>query len=216
MRRCGGQSPCYGSIQAAVNAAQPGDTVQIQAGSYVEQVSVIAKNAGATNPASRIVIQADPSAPVGSVVVHGSVNQCAQGHAIRIQQSRFVTIRGLTITGAGGAAIALAGGGDRNLGIHIERNRIVGNGGTGLRRRHHHRRRKCRHLDRQQPRFRQRPQRHRDAGRRGRAAHARAEHDPRQWLERGQRDAVARLPAPQQRHHRQWDSRRAPPAAGWA
>ena len=24
---CGGQSPCYGNIQAAVNAAQPGDTV---------------------------------------------------------------------------------------------------------------------------------------------------------------------------------------------
>jgi hypothetical protein len=128
---CGGQSPCYGCIQAAVNAAQAGDTVQIQAGSYVEQVSVTAKNTGATNPASRIVIQADPAAPVGGVVLHGSVNQCAQGHAIRIERSRFVTIRGLTITGAGGAAIALAGGVDRNLGIHVERNRIVGNGGTG-------------------------------------------------------------------------------------
>ena len=127
---CGGQSPCYGSIQGAVNAAQPGDTVQIQADSYVEQVSVTAKNTGATNPASRIVIQADPAAPVGGVVLHGSVNQCAQGHAIRIERSRFVTIRGLTITGAGGAALALAGGVDRNLGIHIERNRIVGNGGT--------------------------------------------------------------------------------------
>jgi hypothetical protein len=128
---CAGQSPCYGSIQAAVNAAQPGDTVQVQAGTYVEQVSVVAKNSGATSPASRIVIQADPSAPVGSVALHGAVNQCAQGHAIRVQQSRFVTIRGLTITGAGGAAIALAGGGDRNLAVHIERNRIVGNGGTG-------------------------------------------------------------------------------------
>lgn len=83
---CGGQSPCYGNIQAAVNAAQPGDTVQIQAGTYVEQVSVTAKNAGATAPATRIVIQADPSAPVGSVVLHGAVNQCAHGHAIRIQQ----------------------------------------------------------------------------------------------------------------------------------
>jgi hypothetical protein len=128
---CGGQSPCYGSIQTAVNAAQPGDTVQIQVGRYVEQVSVTAKNTGATNPASRIAIQADPATPVGSVVLHGSVNQCAQGHAIRVERSRFVTIRGLTITGAGGAAIALAGGVDRNLGIHIERNRVVGNGGTG-------------------------------------------------------------------------------------
>ena len=128
---CGGQSPCYGSIQAAVTAAQPGDTVQIQAGTYVEQVGVIGKNSGATTPASRIVIQADPAGPVGSVVLHGAVNQCEQGHAIRIGQSRFVTIRGLTITGAGGAAIALAGGGDRNLAVHIERNRIGGNGGPG-------------------------------------------------------------------------------------
>lgn len=128
---CGGQSPCYGSIQAAVNATQSGDTVRIQTGSYVEQVSVTAKNAGATNPATRIVIQADPSAPVGSVVLHGAVTQCAAGHAIQIRQSRFITIRGLSITGAGGAAIALAGGGDRNLAVHFERNRIVGNGGTG-------------------------------------------------------------------------------------
>ena len=128
---CGGHSPCYGSIQAAVNAAQTGDTVQIQAGSYVEQVGVIAKNASVTNPASRILIQADPSAPAGSVVLHGAVSQCANGHAILIRQSRFVTIRGLTVTGAGGAAIALAGGGDRNVAVHIERNQIAGNGGTG-------------------------------------------------------------------------------------
>ena len=128
---CGGASPCYGTIQAAVSAARAGDTVQIQSGSYVEQVSVIAKNAGATNPATRIVIQADPAAVVGSVVLRGAVNQCAGGHAILVRQSRFVTIRGLTITGAGGAAIALAGAGDRNLAVHIERNRIVGNGGTG-------------------------------------------------------------------------------------
>ena len=128
---CGGASPCYGTIQAAVSAARAGDTVQIQSGSYVEQVSVIAKNASATNPATRIVIQADPAAVVGSVVLRGAVNQCAGGHAILVRQSRFVTIRGLTITGAGGAAIALAGAGDRNLAVHIERNRIVGNGGPG-------------------------------------------------------------------------------------
>ena len=127
---CGGRSPCYGSIQAAVNAAQAGDTIQIQAGAYVEQVSISGKNRSARTEASRIVIQADPTAPVGSVVVHGPVQQCAQGHAIRIQQSRFVTIRGLTITGAGGAGVALAGGG-QNLAVRLERNRIAGNGGPG-------------------------------------------------------------------------------------
>jgi hypothetical protein len=128
---CGGQAPCYGGIQAAVNAAQPGDTVQVPAGDYVEQVTIVGKNAGALAEASRIIIQADPSASAGSVVLHGAVGQCAQGHAIRVQQSRFVTIRGLTITGAGGAGIALSGGTAQNAAIRIERNRIIGNGGAG-------------------------------------------------------------------------------------
>jgi parallel beta helix pectate lyase-like protein len=128
---CAGRMPCYGSIQAAVNAAQPGDTVQVQAGLYVEQVSIAGKNAAVWSEASRILIQADPGAPVGSVVLHGAIAQCAQGHAIRLQQSRFVTIRGLTITGAGGAGIALLGGANQNVSIRIERNRIVGNGGPG-------------------------------------------------------------------------------------
>ena len=128
---CGGRIPCYGTIQAAVNVAQAGDRVLIQPGTYVEQVSVAGKNAGVITPAGRILIHADPAAPAGSVILHGAVSQCVNGHAIRVRQSRFVTIRGLTITGAGGAAIALAGGGDRNLGVHIERNRLVGNGGAG-------------------------------------------------------------------------------------
>ncbi len=126
---CGGHAPCYGSIQAAVNAAQAGDTVQIQPGTYVEQVSIAGKNATTWSEASRILVQADPGVPVGSVVLHGAVAQCAQGQAIRIQQSRFVTIRGLTITGAGGAGIALLGGGNQNVSIRLERNRIAGNGG---------------------------------------------------------------------------------------
>lgn len=128
---CGGCAPCYGSVQAAVNAAQPGDTVQVRAGSYVEQVNIIGKNASAVSEASRIMIQADPAVSAGSVVLHGAVAQCAQGHAIRLQQSRFVTIRGLTITGAGGAGIALLGGSSSNVAIRIERNRIVGNGAAG-------------------------------------------------------------------------------------
>src|SRR5690349_1617288 len=128
---CGGRAPCYGSVQAAVNAAQPGDTVQVRAGEYMEQVTVADKNASALSEASRITIQADPTLPAGGVVLHGAIAQCAQGHAIRVQQSRFVTIRGLTITGAGGAGIALGGGTAQNAAIRIERNRIVGNGSAG-------------------------------------------------------------------------------------
>jgi parallel beta-helix repeat protein len=126
---CAGRTPCYATIQAAVNAAQAGDTVRIQAGTYVEQVSISGKNntSGATE-ASRILIQADPAGPVGSVILQGAITQCTNGHAIRLQQSKFITIRGLTITGAGGQAISLLGGNNQNQGIHIERNRIFGNG----------------------------------------------------------------------------------------
>jgi RHS repeat-associated protein len=126
---CQGESPCYTSIQAAVNAATAGEHVVVQAGTYHEQVAITGKNntASATE-ADRIVIEADAAAAVGSVVVQGSVSQCTNGYAFRLQQSKFITIRGLTITGAGGQAISLLGGNNQNQAIHLERLRIVGNG----------------------------------------------------------------------------------------
>ena len=116
---CQGQVPCYSTIQAAVDAAQAGDTIRIQPGTYQEQVTIAGKNntASATE-ADRILIEADPAAPVGSVVLQGAVFQCTDGSAIRLQQSRYITIRGLTITGAGGQANALMGGTNQNQGIH--------------------------------------------------------------------------------------------------
>src|SRR5262249_46351089 len=114
---CGGHTPCYATIQAAVTAAQPGDTVRVLAGTSVEQVDVLRKN-GASG-AQRLVIEADPALASGAVVLHGSVSQCTNGHAVRFQQSRFVTLRGFTITGAGGAAIWLMGGNNQNEAIHL-------------------------------------------------------------------------------------------------
>src|SRR3990172_9146261 len=37
---CQGHSPCYQTIQAAVDAAQAGDTIRIQAGTYQEHVNI--------------------------------------------------------------------------------------------------------------------------------------------------------------------------------
>ena len=126
---CGGHAPCYTTIQAAVTAALPGETVLIRPGSYTEQVSIQGKNNTATaTEAARIVIQADPNAPVGSVVLRGAIATCTSGHAIRFQQSKFVTVRGVTITGAGGPAISLMGGNKQNQVIVLERLRIFGNG----------------------------------------------------------------------------------------
>src|SRR4030095_3922129 len=129
---CGGRSPCYGSIQSAVNAAQAGDTVQIQGGADIEQGRISGKNQTAKSEAGRIVVQADPAARAGSVVLHGPVQQCVQGHAMRVQQSRFITIRGLTITGAGGAGLALGGRGP-NLAGRLRAQRLRGHRGARAR-----------------------------------------------------------------------------------
>lgn len=126
---CGGRSPCFSTIQAAIDAADPGESIHIQPGTYREQLAITGKNnfRDATED-DRIVIEADPASAPGQVVLSGPPGACTQNHAIRLQQSKFITIRGLTITGAGGQAISLLGGSNQNQDIHIELNRIFGNG----------------------------------------------------------------------------------------
>ena len=127
---CNGLSPCFTTIQAAINAAGPRITIQIQAGVYPEQLQIQKNDFAGAVEADRIVIEADPTAQPGQVVLTGAPGACTGNHAIRLQQSKFVTIRGLVITGTGGQAIALLGGNNGNVGIHIELNRIFGNGSS--------------------------------------------------------------------------------------
>jgi hypothetical protein len=130
---CGGLSPCYTTIQAAVNDALPGEIVQLQAGTYQEQVAVAGKNNTASaSEADRIIIQADPSAPLGSVVVTPPTTQCVNGPAFWFVTSKFITLRGLTITGGAGPAVSLLGNpSQQNQAIHLERLRIFANGSAG-------------------------------------------------------------------------------------
>lgn len=128
---CGGMAPCYGSIQSAVNAAGSRDHVRIQSGIYREQIFIEKNNFANAGEGDRIIIEADPAAAPGSVVLTGSPGpQCTDKFAIRIKQSKFITIRGLTITGSGAQAIFMMGGNNGNTGIHVELNRIFGNGSS--------------------------------------------------------------------------------------
>ncbi len=80
----GGQ---YTSITEAVNAAQPGDTITIIAGTYTENI-IVTKSVTlkAASPGSTVVTAADPSKDVFLV------------------QAKNVRLEGLTITGATGAS----------------------------------------------------------------------------------------------------------------
>jgi len=128
---CGGQSPCYTTIQAAVDTAQSGNIVRIQAGTYPEQISIEKNKFPNATEFDRIVVEADPALQPGQVVLTGAPGpQCTDKWAIRIKQSKFITIRGLTITRTGAQAISLTGGSNGNQEIHIELNRIFGNGSS--------------------------------------------------------------------------------------
>jgi hypothetical protein len=70
---CGGKSPCYTNLQTAIDAAQPGNIVRIQAGTYIGQITISNKNnyIGSTE-LHRIIIESDPAAAPDSVVLRGS------------------------------------------------------------------------------------------------------------------------------------------------
>jgi hypothetical protein len=117
---CDGAFPCFTTIQAAINAAPAGAIIRINAGTYRERLTIDGKNNFiGTTEASRIIIEANPLLAAGSVTVRPPAASCANGYGVLIRRSRFITIRGLTITGATGAGVILNGGSQQNLGIHI-------------------------------------------------------------------------------------------------
>ncbi|MPZ77339.1 MAG: PKD domain-containing protein, partial [Deltaproteobacteria bacterium] len=125
---CGGVFPCFTSIQAAIDAVQAGATIRIQAGTYYERLTIEGKNnVGSMTEASRIVIEMDPALVPGSVVLRPPAASCINGQGVLIRRSKFITLRGLTITGATGAGVVLLGGLQENQAIHIESSRIAGN-----------------------------------------------------------------------------------------
>jgi Bacterial Ig domain/Right handed beta helix region len=128
---CNGRSPCYARIQAAIDVSTSGDTIRIQAGTYPEQLNIQKNDFASAGETNRIIIEADPESAPGAVVLTGSAGpQCTDKFAIRIRRSKFVTIRGLTITGTGAEAIYMMGGTNSNQGINIVENRIYGNGSS--------------------------------------------------------------------------------------
>ena len=97
---CGAQSPCYNSIQAAIDAADQSDVVRILAGTYAEQLHIEKNSYNGAVEADRILLEADPNLQPGQVVLTGnSTGSCTNNYGIRIRRTNFLTIRGLTITG---------------------------------------------------------------------------------------------------------------------
>src|SRR5215212_3354736 len=86
---CGGNAPCFTTIQGAINAAAPGDTIQVAAATYSEQINInkaltllgpnasVNPNTG-TRVAEAVIIPAasDPLNPgfTGPLVVRLSAN----------------------------------------------------------------------------------------------------------------------------------------------
>ncbi len=122
---CHGKTPCFTSIQAAIDAVRAGERIEIQPGEHVEQLRIFEKNfSDAASEADRIVIEAEPGAPPASVMLRGRRDRCEGGFAVDFSRSRYVTLRGLAISGAGVRGIGLRGGSRQNRAIHLERNRL--------------------------------------------------------------------------------------------
>lgn len=105
---CGGQSPCYGSVQAAVNAAQPGDQIRVAAGLYAGTTDAVVDGVPYTQHVlitKSLTLEGgytetdwNTSAPSANPTV---IDAQGHGRAITIvgNGTQAVIISGLTLTG---------------------------------------------------------------------------------------------------------------------
>jgi len=141
---CGGNTPCYSSIQEAINAAGDGTTIKVAQGTYHENVFIYTSatltleggwasnfSTRASNPALTI-IDGDLT---GDGVGEGRVLEivAVTGVAINVTVDRFTMQNGSANDGGGVFAWASGGGSlDLNLTRNIIKNNQTTNSGAGV------------------------------------------------------------------------------------
>ncbi len=115
----------FTTVQAAVDALPSLGpcTVNVLAGTYGETVSISSKNSGAVAESSRIVIQRNPAAAIGSVIIDAGGATTA---TVSVSGSKFITLKGLDIRGSNRQGIVLVGS-PTNSNVTIDSNLIHDN-----------------------------------------------------------------------------------------